>query len=72
MPRSIKKGPKIAPRLRPIQTTKDAIGHPRAAPARVFVKPFGTGKKTSAVKAKITVMEIKKELSLAQVKRFCA
>ena len=58
--------------LRPIQTTKDAIGHPRAAPASVFVKPFGTGKKTSAVKAKITVIEIKKELSLAQVKRFCA
>ena len=56
--------PKIAPKLSPIHTTREAIGQPKATPARVLVKPLGTGKKTSAVNAKITNKEIKNQFPL--------
>ena len=51
------KYPKIAPALRPSHTTKDAFAHPKLAPASVFVRPFGTGRNTSKVKALITTSE---------------
>lgn len=51
--------------LRPIQTTKEEIPQPKDIPAKVFVSPFGTGNKTSAVKAKMTIKDIKSLLDPA-------
>jgi hypothetical protein len=50
--------PKIHPKFIPIQTINEAKGQPRDTPAKVLVKPLGTGRKTSAVKADITINEV--------------
>ena len=58
--------PTHAPKFKPIQTTNDASAQPSVMPANVFVKPLGTGKRTSAVKAIITTMAINNSLLPAQ------
>ena len=59
---------RVAPKVRPIQITIDEIAQPNDIPARVLVSPFGTGKITSAVKAKITNREMDNLLDPAQLR----
>ena len=46
-----------APKLRPIQTTIEDNPQPNDMPDNVLVRPLGTGKITSAIKAVITIKE---------------
>ena len=59
---------RVAPKVRPIQITIDERAQPNDIPARVLVNPFGTGKITSAVKAKITKREMDNLLDPAQLR----
>jgi hypothetical protein len=49
-----------------VLTTNEPIVHPKDAPAKVLVRPFGIGKITSSIKANITIIEIKDSLFPAQ------